>query len=121
MRRQFTLLPINLDVLFRAAVADRNHDPEPDSNGDPDEGPCRADPLQHSQLPKRGQNATQQDDKSKEVHPRPFHFIRSQTSPALGHTMRHGATGSGERELYGTLPLPSFSSTLDFTFLAGEP
>src|SRR5579862_434082 len=67
------LLPIDLDVLFAAAVGHGDHDADADSDRDADQGPRRADARQDAQFPQRGQQAADQDDKTNEVHACPLH------------------------------------------------
>jgi hypothetical protein len=69
------LLPLDLDVFFGAAIGDCDHDPNADRDHDADQGPRRADAGQDAQFPKRRQKATQQDDKSNEVHACPLHNL----------------------------------------------
>ena len=69
------LLPLYLDVFFGSTIGDCNHDPNADRDHDADHGPSSADAGQDPQFPKCGQNATKQDDESKEIHACPFHDL----------------------------------------------
>ena len=81
------LLSINLDVFFRAAVGDSDHDAESEEDRESDQGPRRADARQDSQFPQRGQNTTYQDGESNKVHAHPFHrFPRKLASVKLRRT-----------------------------------
>ena len=59
-------LPVDFDIFFAAATGDCEHDANTDHNNDSDQGPCRTDAGQNTQFPKRGDNATNQDDRNQE-------------------------------------------------------
>ena len=68
------LLPIDLDVFFRAAVGDRDPYAESQKDRESDQGPRRANASQNSQFPQRSQNATHEDGEAHKVHAHPFHI-----------------------------------------------
>src|SRR5687768_359242 len=67
------LLPVNLDVLFRAAIGDGDHYPDASQDYDANHDPGSLDILQNAQLPECGENATDEQDKSEKIHSCPFH------------------------------------------------
>jgi hypothetical protein len=66
-------LPVDLDVFFAAAIGDRDHDAKADHDHDSDHSPRCADTLQNTQFPERGQQASNQDNKTNKIHTCPFH------------------------------------------------
>jgi len=51
-------LPLDLDILFAAAMGDGEHDANTDQDRDSNQSPRGADALQDTQFPERGQKAT---------------------------------------------------------------
>ena len=54
-------------------MGDGNHDAKADCNHDSDHCQRCAVAIQNPQLPERGQNAANEDNKTNEIHNRPFH------------------------------------------------
>ena len=57
-------LPVDLNVLFAAAMGDGDHDPDADQNRESDQCPDCANPLQHTQFPKGGHDSADHHDET---------------------------------------------------------